>query len=200
MATKRRDFIWMCLLVFDMGSTYCWAVWNSLCLCSFPLHFVWVCFRGLFKFMWNAADHSLTTVSGLEDRRKETERACLSVCSRYMLYTTENIFHCTFQNGCTVTVPWHICTSLWNQSNMETCPLFMSCTTYRSLSVTYFPYIADSWSAQPPSNVSLLWGVSFHGLQLTALADVQCCTTLLKSRRFAQGRKQKTLTMDLDMS
>jgi len=81
-----------------------------------------------------------------------------------------------------------------NQSNMESCPSPTLCMTYRSLLVTYFPYIAGSWWAQPPSHVTLLWGVSFHGLQLWAVSDTLLCNTFKIQTLNKEGKV--TLTVD----
>lgn len=58
------------------------------------------------------------------------------------------------------------------------------CVTYTKVSVTYFPYIADSGWAHPPSTVALgsvlSWPSAVSGRR-------QRCITRSKSRHFKQG-------------
>lgn len=89
---------------------------------------------------------------------------------------------------------------LCDESNMEIRPPPTFCTTCRSLSVTYFPYIADSWSTHPPSKVALLWGVSFHGLththsELRNLLKKKNPDSLNKA-----GDKPVTVALDVSLS
>lgn len=125
---------------------------------------MWVCFAThyrLLKFMWNSLYHFTSLhpkaiTNGQWARERGARRRCLIIC----LFKRNNesdhstvVFSVVLSN-----FPWwpffllHVyIPNLWNQSYMESCTSPTFCATYRSLSVTYFPYIADSWSAQPPS-------------------------------------------------
>lgn len=172
----KRYLIWAPLLLLSVVKLFLFLFSpTSLCVGVFRNTFQTIQIH--VKLHWSFTLDRLHPVTSVNvwDRDKDTERVCLHAVSLLCeekkgswqpLYTPAvlNRFStplsrtadCTFTIFSAINVQAFAASQIWR---------------FVHLLVTYFPYIADSWWAQPPSKVALLWGVSFHGLQLWALPD-----------------------------
>lgn len=150
---NKKEKLCLCLWVsFDMGSASCWSGGKLL------FSSVWAVFRNTFqpiqihvKLHWSFTFHRLyqtTAVNGLWDTKR------LRVCPHLLCeakrspssrYTTLLLFENIFHDGLYCTFTWHVTVSPYDQSNVDIWPPSVFCMTYRSFSVTYFPYITASW-------------------------------------------------------
>lgn len=122
-------------------------VWNISCVlnrCWSTTHF------RPFKVMWNSLILSSVSTKQPSEKTKRQPQLCESKKKPQQL-----LHNSRFQKYFPFCFPWqpHVHSlsmtslhwKLYKQSNMDIYLLPVFCMTYRILSVTHFPYIADSW-------------------------------------------------------